>query len=125
METGKGKKSTSGNSKVAVEKEVKTTNAPDLSEELRKLAAKYDETDYRHWVPTILADRLGKIEELIQEFAPDSNILDSVVEFGRTTDWTADKKSIMRKAASTVGAASLHVIASAIAQRMKNQEEKK
>lgn len=125
METGKEKKSVSGNSKVAIGNEVKTTVTPDLSKELRKLAGKYEETDYRHWVPMIVAARLGKMEELIAEFAPNSNILDSVVEFGRTTDWTAGKKSIIRKAASTVGAASLQVIASTIAQKMKDPDKKK
>ena len=104
---------------------MRTADAPDLSKELRKLAAKYDETDYRHWVPTIVADRVGKIEEFVEDLAPNTNILDAVVEFGRTTDWKSDKSSIIRKAAATVGAASLNVIASAIAQKMKDMKDEK
>lgn len=113
------------NSKAEIGNNKSTGNEPDLGEELRKLAEKYDEADYRHWVPIIVADRLENIEEQVQELAPNSNILDSVVEFGRTTDWNSDKKSIIRKAASTVGAAALQAIASAIAEKMRKLGEDK
>jgi hypothetical protein len=57
-----------------------TQASPELSEELRKVAFKYDESDYRHWIPLLIADKIGKIEEILEDLAPDNNILDSIVE---------------------------------------------
>ncbi len=149
METGKGNKSAKGNSTSAAAK--KTTKspeksgetidnsvvigysadsaqggsgtAPDLADELRKVAAKYAETDYRHWIPIAIADRVSQIESLLEEYAPENDLLDSMVEFGRNTDWTSGKKAILRRAGSTIGAASLNVIVSAIAKKMKDQDD--
>jgi hypothetical protein len=102
-----------------------TQASPELSEELRKVAFKYDESDYRHWIPLLIADKIGKIEEILEDLAPDNNILDSIVEFGRTTDWKADKKDIIKKAASTIGAASFEAVTSAISRKIKERGEEK
>ncbi|WP_343633417.1 hypothetical protein [Fluviicola sp.] len=115
--------STGRNSQATSAKEGQTGGEADLSEELRGLAAKYHETDYRHWVLAIVADRLGKVEEVVQQYDPNNNILNSVVEFGRTTDWKADKMSIVRQAATTVGASALQALAAVIAEKMQNKEE--
>ena len=151
METGKGSKTAQGNSKAAASKrttkspekseETKDNSvvigyssdsdstksgsgtAPDLGDELRRVAAKYEETDYRHWIPIVIADRVSQIEALLEEYAPDNELLDAVVEFGRTTDWTSGKKAILRKAGSTIGAASLNAIVSAIAKKMNDQDD--
>jgi len=103
----------------------KTTAGPELSEELRKVAAKYDESDYRHWIPLLIADKIGKIEEILEDLAPENNILDSIVEFGRNTDWKSDKKDIIKKAASTIGAASFDAVTTVISRKIKDQDEKK
>ena len=101
----------------------KSKSGPELSDELRKVASKYDESDYRHWIPILLADRVVKIEELLENLAPDNTILDSIVEFGRTTDWKGDKKTIIKKAATTIGAASFDAVSTAISKKIKERDE--
>ena len=118
-ETGNIKDSAQTSAKESSKKKA----GPELSEELRKLAAKYDESDYRHWIPIAIADRVGKIEAVLEDLAPDNTILDSIVEFGRNTDWTADKKTILKKAATTIGAASFDAVSTAVSRKIKENDK--
>lgn len=75
-----------------------------VSGALRRLAFKYSESDYRHWLPLLLADRL----EIYRGYAEDlknGHIPNLLKERGFKADWEYNRKKTVGKIALVTGAA--------------------
>jgi hypothetical protein len=69
-----------------------------LSGKLRKFAFRYSESTYAHWVPLVLADRIGVIEGRIDDLKR-GIIPNPFAERGWTGEWKYNRKSLITKVA--------------------------
>ena len=77
-----------------------------LSGMIRRAAFKYSENSYGHWLPLMLADRVGVVEGYLEDFSR-GHIPNVFAERGWKAEWKHNRKSLVTRIA--VGA----VIASA------------
>ena len=77
-----------------------------LSGVIRRAAFKYSENSYGHWLPLMLADRVGVVEGYLEDFSH-GRIPNVFAERGWKAEWKHNRKSLVTRIA--VGA----VIASA------------
>jgi hypothetical protein len=72
-----------------------------LSGMIRRVAFKYSESTYAHWVPLVLADRINVIEGYISDIA--HGILPNpFAERGWQAEWKYNRKSFVKNIAVTV-----------------------
>jgi len=75
-----------------------------LSGMIRRFAFKYSESDYLHWLPLMLADRVGVVEGVIEDLAGGHvpNVFD---ERGWGAELKYNRKNFLIKAAATAAVA--------------------
>lgn len=69
-----------------------------LSGVLRRKAFQYSESSYGHWVPLIMADRVGMIEGVIDDLKH-GQVPNIFAELGWSAEWKHNKKFFVKKAA--------------------------
>lgn len=71
-----------------------------LSGMIRRLAFKFTESEYGHWLPLLLADRINVVEGILDDIRHGKlpNLLE---EYGLKDDWKLNKKGVLTKVAIT------------------------
>ena len=67
-----------------------------LSGVIRREAFKYSENSYGHWVPLMLADRVGMIEGVLTDLV-DGRVPNIFGEMGLKAEWKHNRKSLVTK----------------------------
>jgi hypothetical protein len=73
-----------------------------LSGMIRRWAFKYSESTYAHWVPLVLADRIGVVEGYLDDFKK-GIIPNPFAERGWQAEWKYNRKNLLKNVA--IGAA--------------------
>lgn len=71
-----------------------------LSGKLRRLAFRYSEGSFGHWLPLLLADRINVVEGLVEDVRH-GKLPNICAEKGMKAEWKYNRKAIVRKAAVT------------------------
>lgn len=75
-----------------------------LSGMIRRKAFKYSESSYGHWLPLVLADRIGVFEGIIEDFK--RGILpNTFAERGWNSEWKYNRQNFIIKIATTAAVA--------------------
>lgn len=69
-----------------------------LSGMIRRFAFKYSENSYGHWVPLMLADRVGMVEGLLDDLAR-GQVPNIFGEMGWKAEWKHNRKSLVTRVA--------------------------
>jgi hypothetical protein len=69
-----------------------------VSGKLRRLAFRYSEGSFGHWLPLLVADRVNVIEGLVEDFHH-GKIPNICAEKGMKAEWKYNQKVVVRKAA--------------------------
>lgn len=69
-----------------------------ISGKLRRFAFNHGENEYSHWLPLLLADRLGAIEGIIYDIKH-GDFPNFIAEKGWPAQWKYDKKGLIKKLA--------------------------
>jgi hypothetical protein len=72
-----------------------------LSGAIRRFAFKYSESDYAHWLPLMLADRIGVVEGIVDDLSR-GHIPNIFKEKGWGAELRYNRKNFILKAAATV-----------------------
>jgi hypothetical protein len=67
-----------------------------LSGVLRRIAFRYSESSYGHWLPLVLADRVGVVEGVLGDLRH-GRIPNVFAERGWRAEWERDKTSLVRR----------------------------
>jgi hypothetical protein len=67
-----------------------------LSGVLRRIAFRYSESSYGHWLPLVLADRVGVVEGVLGDLRH-GRIPNVFAERGWRAEWEHDKTSLVRR----------------------------
>ena len=67
-----------------------------LSGAVRRLAFKFSESSYGHWVPLIIADRINMVEGVVDDLAH-GKVPNIFKEMGYTADWKHNRTSLILK----------------------------
>ena len=67
-----------------------------LSGVIRREAFKYSENSYGHWVPLMLADRVGMVEGVLTDLV-DGRVPNIFGEMGLKAEWKHNRKSLVTK----------------------------
>ena len=67
-----------------------------LSGMIRRAAFKYSENSYGHWVPLMLADRVGMVEGVVGDLAH-GHVPNIFGEMGWKAEWKHNRKSLMTR----------------------------
>jgi hypothetical protein len=67
-----------------------------LSGMLRRYAFKYSESSYGHWLPLMLADRVGMVEGVFEDLAR-GHIPNIPSELGWKAEWQHNRKSLVTR----------------------------
>ena len=92
-----------------------------LSGMMRRMAYKYSESDYRRWLPLVMADRIGVFEGIIEDLAK-GHIPNIPAERGWTAEWKYNRKNFVVKVA--VGTAVTVGLIALLAASQKRKETK-
>ena len=72
-----------------------------LSGRIRRYAFNYSESTYKHWVPLVLADRIGVVEGIIDDLK--HGIIPNIfAEKGWKAEWKYNRKGLIQNVAITV-----------------------
>jgi hypothetical protein len=82
-----------------------------LSGVLRRIAFRYSESNYGHWLPLILADRIGVVEGVMSDIVH-GRFPNIVRELGWKVEWKYNRKSLLTRI--LVGTTVVGVIATSI-----------
>ena len=91
-----------------------------LSGAIRRRAFDYSENSYAHWVPLMLADRIGMVEGVVSDLAG-GRVPNIFEEMGLKAEWKHNRASLVTKIA--VGAAAVGVVALLIKRRGDSDKE--
>jgi hypothetical protein len=72
-----------------------------LSGAIRRYAFRYSESSWGHWVPLILADRIGVVEGIIDDIKH-GHFPNIFVEKGWKAEWKYNRQGLIKKLAATV-----------------------
>src|ERR687885_691517 len=72
-----------------------------LSGAIRRFAFKYSESSYGHWLPLMLADRVGVVEGYLEDLSR-GHVPNVFAERGWKAEWKHNRKSLLTRV--TVGA---------------------
>lgn len=75
-----------------------------LSGKIRREAFKYSENSYGHWLPLVLADRIGEVEGIIDDLKK-GHIPNIFAEKGMKSEWKYNRKNFILKTAAVTAAA--------------------
>jgi len=67
-----------------------------LSGMIRRVAFKYSESSYGHWLPLILADRVNMVEGLLHDLTR-GHVPNIVAELGWKAEWKYNRTSLVRR----------------------------
>ncbi len=84
---------------------------------IRKLAFKYSESSYGRWLPLMLADRVGVVEGIIDDFKK-GHVPNIFAELGWASEWKYNRKNFVLKLAA---AAAVTAIAVSVLSKKKNR----
>lgn len=75
---------------------------------LRRLAFRSSESEFSHWIPLLLADRINEVEGVVQDVAR-GKIPNIFAERGGKAEWKYNRPAVIRKlavaSAATIGVA--------------------
>jgi len=91
-----------------------------LSGALRRRAFRYSESDYRHWLGLMLADRINVVEGVLSDFRH-GRIPNPIAERGLPAEWKYNRKAFVRKAGITLGVISAVAAAAILLRRSKKK----
>ena len=91
-----------------------------LSGKLRRYAFKYSESDYAHWLPLMLADRVNVFEGIIDDLKR-GHVPNWFAERGWTAEWKYNREGFVKTAVTGVVVASALVAAAVIMQKNKSK----
>ncbi len=77
-----------------------------LSGKIRQFAFKFSESEYGHWLPLILADRVNAIEGIVNDLRR-GRIPNIIAERGWTAEWKYNRKGLLKNVAIGVGVIAL------------------
>jgi hypothetical protein len=80
-----------------------------LSGMIRRYAYKYSESTYAHWVPLVLADRIGVVEGYIDDLKH-GIVPNTFAERGWKAEWKYNRKGLMQNVAIGVAVATAVLI---------------
>lgn len=80
-----------------------------LSGMLRRYAFKYSESSYGHWLPLMLADRVGVVEGYVDDLSR-GHVPNVFVERGWKAEWKHNRKSLVTRVAVGAVVASAAVV---------------
>jgi hypothetical protein len=63
---------------------------------LRRLAFRYSESSYGHWLPLVLADRVGVVEGVLGDLAQ-GRVPNVFAEWGWKAEWEHNRTSLLRR----------------------------
>ena len=63
---------------------------------LRRLAFRYSESSYGHWLPLMLADRVGVAEGVLEDISR-GRVPNVLAERGWNAEWKHDRTSLLRR----------------------------
>ncbi len=69
-----------------------------LSGRLRRFAFKYSESDYKHWLPLMLADRVGEVEGILEDLGR-GHVPNIPGELGWAAEWKYNRKGLVTRIA--------------------------
>ena len=72
-----------------------------LSGQLRRYAFKFSESEYGHWLPLLLADRINVVEGIVDDFSK-GYIPNIFAEKGWKAEWKHNPRQLVQKVAVTV-----------------------
>ncbi len=74
------------------------TSAPPagVSGMIRRFAFTYSESNYGHWLPLMLADRVGVVEGIVQDLAH-GHVPNVFAERGWKAEWQYNRKNLLRR----------------------------
>ena len=87
-----------------------------LSGMIRRIAFQYSENSYGHWLPLMLADRVGVAEGILDDLTH-SHVPNIFKELGWKAEWKHNRKSLVRRV--LVGA----VLASAVVAYLRSKRD--
>ena len=67
-----------------------------LSGVLRRLAFRYSESSYGHWLPLVLADRMGVVEGVLSDLKH-GQVPNVFAEWGWKAEWEHNRTSLLRR----------------------------
>ncbi|MCA1595183.1 MAG: hypothetical protein LC772_01980 [Chloroflexi bacterium] len=67
-----------------------------LSGVIRRFAFRYSESSYGHWLPLMLADRVGVVEGLLQDLSS-GRIPNIPAEMGWNAEWKHNRKTLITR----------------------------
>ena len=70
-----------------------------LSGRLRRFAFKYSESDYLHWLPLMLADRVGEVEGVLEDLGR-GHVPNIPSELGWKAEWKHNRKGLLTRLAA-------------------------
>jgi hypothetical protein len=80
-----------------------------LSGVIRRFAFRFSESSYGHWLPLMLADRVGMVEGVFQDLSR-GHVPNVFAELGWKAEWKYNRKSLVTRV--TLGALLLCAVAS-------------
>lgn len=80
-----------------------------LSGMLRRYAFKYSESSYGHWLPLMLADRVGMVEGVVDDLAH-GHVPNVFSELGWKAEWKHNRKNLVTRVAVRAAVASAFVV---------------
>lgn len=82
-----------------------------LSGMLRRFAFRYSESNYGHWLPLMLADRIGVVEGIMDDLRR-GHVPNIPAELGWAAEWKHNRKSLITRVA--IGAAVVIAIVASV-----------
>ena len=89
-----------------------------LSGMIRRLAFRFSESEYGHWLPLLLADRINMVEGVLDDLRH-GHVPNLVEEWGLKSEWKYNRKGLTRKIAITVALSAGMVALMAVRQKKK------
>lgn len=87
-----------------------TSSAPSgLSGQIRRFAFKFSESEYGHWLPLLLADRVNAIEGIVDDLRR-GRIPNVIAERGWAAEWKYNRKGLLKNLAIGAGVVALGVM---------------
>ena len=68
-----------------------------LSGAIRRFAFRYSESSYGHWLPLMLADRVGVVEGFVEDFNH-GRVPNVIAERGLRAEWEHNRTGLVRRA---------------------------
>ena len=76
---------------------------------IRRFAFKYSESSYGHWLPLIIADRVGVVEGIIDDLK--KGIVPNIIaERGWNAEWKYNREGLIKKVVVGVAVASVAIL---------------